>query len=348
MSAAALTLMMAAHSAHAQGSSCGSNCSWSYNSSTRTLTITGTGAMSNNWTRINNAPWYSHHLYVTSVVIVGVTSIGNSAFYNFTALTQVTIPNSVTSIGYEAFYKCTALTQVTIPNSVTSIDVGAFATCTALTQVTIPNSVTSIDASAFTTCTALTQVTIGNSVTSIGGGAFSDCTGLTQVTIGNSVTSIGISAFMGCTNLTKIIALNPTPVTIVASVFSGVPKTIPLYVPSGSVSAYKAKDVWKEFQFPPSVTFNSQGGSTVATQTLEPNARAVKPTDPTRNDGYSFCGWYREATCVNEWDFNTAVTGDITLYAKWMLDKITVTYKCVGVGCNTAFGEKKEDVYRNP
>ena len=65
------------------------------------------------------------------------------------------------------------------------------------------------------------------------------------------------------------------------------------------------------------VTFNSNGGSTVASQTLKYNEMATKPTDPTRS-GYTFAGWYTEnEKLANKYDFATPVTKDITLYAKW-------------------------------
>ena len=65
------------------------------------------------------------------------------------------------------------------------------------------------------------------------------------------------------------------------------------------------------------VTFNSNGGSTVASQTVKYNEMATKPTDPTRS-GYTFAGWYTEnEKLANKYDFATPVTKDITLYAKW-------------------------------
>lgn len=65
------------------------------------------------------------------------------------------------------------------------------------------------------------------------------------------------------------------------------------------------------------VTFDSQGGSAVDSATVEYGSTVNKPTDPTRTD-YAFVGWYEEAACTNEWDFeNDTVTADITLYAKW-------------------------------
>ena len=64
------------------------------------------------------------------------------------------------------------------------------------------------------------------------------------------------------------------------------------------------------------VTFNSNGGSAVATQTVAHGSKATKPADPTK-DGYTFEGWYSNSACTTAYDFNSAVTTDLTLYAKW-------------------------------
>ena len=64
------------------------------------------------------------------------------------------------------------------------------------------------------------------------------------------------------------------------------------------------------------VTFDSNGGSSVPSQTVEKNAKATPPTDPTRN-GYTFDGWYTTASGGQKFDFNTTITGNITLYAHW-------------------------------
>jgi len=179
-------------------------------------------------------------------VSYSVTSIRYEAFSSCSGLTSVTIPNSVTSIGYQAFWGCSGLTSVTIPNSVTSIGRAAFLLCSSLTSVTIPNSVTSIGIEAFSSCSGLTSVTIPNSVTSIGDHAFRDCTSLTSVTIPNSVTSIGCQAFYYCTGLTSITCEAITPPTLGSYVFSSVDRSIPLYVPAGSISAYQSAD-WKYY-----------------------------------------------------------------------------------------------------
>ena len=64
------------------------------------------------------------------------------------------------------------------------------------------------------------------------------------------------------------------------------------------------------------VTFNSNGGSAVATQTVAHGSKATKPADPTK-DGYTFEGWYSNSACTTAYDFNSAVTANITVYAKW-------------------------------
>ena len=63
------------------------------------------------------------------------------------------------------------------------------------------------------------------------------------------------------------------------------------------------------------VTFNSNGGSTVPSQTVKYNETANKPDDPTKS-GYTFDGWYDEEL-KNAYNFGTPVTRNITLYAKW-------------------------------
>lgn len=75
----------------------------------------------------------------------------------------------------------------------------------------------------------------------------------------------------------------------------------------------------------PIVSFNKNGhGTAPASQTVELNGKAVKPADPTA-EGYVFRGWYTTAACTTEFDFNTPIAADTTLYAKW--DEIyTVTF----------------------
>ena len=222
--------------------SCGPNVTYSLDTETRVLTISGTGAMKD-YSK-SGAPWYSrNNSYIERVVIEdGVTTIGDYSFEWCYRLSSVSIPNSVTSIGEHAFENCTLyLSSVTIGNSVTSIGEYAFNGCSRLSSITIGNSVKSIGSAAFEDCSALTAVhytgdeagwceirfddyeanplyyahnlyidntlvtdlVIPESVTEIKDYAFSGCS-VTQVTIGNSVTSIGDYAFCKCSGLSSV------------------------------------------------------------------------------------------------------------------------------------------------
>ena len=68
------------------------------------------------------------------------------------------------------------------------------------------------------------------------------------------------------------------------------------------------------------VTFDSDGGSEVASQAVESGKTATKPTDPTKT-GYSFNGWYNGDTAF---DFAAAIEGDVTLKAKWLTAEVFV------------------------
>ena len=65
-----------------------------------------------------------------------------------------------------------------------------------------------------------------------------------------------------------------------------------------------------------SVTFNSNDGSDIDSQTVHYGDTVAEPTAPTKN-GYTFAGWYSDEGLVSAYDFSTTVTSDITLYAKW-------------------------------
>ena len=64
------------------------------------------------------------------------------------------------------------------------------------------------------------------------------------------------------------------------------------------------------------VKFDTNGGNTITSQTVTSNSKAAEPTKPTK-DGYIFDGWYTDSEFTSEYDFDTKVTKNITLYAKW-------------------------------
>jgi len=80
---------------------------------------------------------------------------------------------------------------------------------------------------------------------------------------------------------------------------------------------YKSTSANATINVTAAVTFESNGGSAVASQTISTeNGTATKPDDPTK-DGYTFGGWYTDAALTTAYEFSTPVTVNTTLYAKW-------------------------------
>ena len=64
------------------------------------------------------------------------------------------------------------------------------------------------------------------------------------------------------------------------------------------------------------VTFEANGGSGVASQTVESGQKAQEPAVPTK-EGFTFAGWYTDRELTKAYDFGSGVTASLTLYAKW-------------------------------
>ena len=75
------------------------------------------------------------------------------------------------------------------------------------------------------------------------------------------------------------------------------------------------------------LTFESNGGSAVASQTVKYSDEAVftEPGTPVKGH-YTFAGWYTDPELNIPYDFVTRVTGDLTLYAKWTPQTYQVTF----------------------
>jgi len=79
------------------------------------------------------------------------------------------------------------------------------------------------------------------------------------------------------------------------------------------------------------VTFDAQGGSpTPPTQSVTAGSKATQPpTNPTRA-GYTFAGWYTSTSYSIQWNFNSNVTANMTLYARWTANAYTIAYSANG------------------
>jgi len=95
---------------------------------------------------------------------------------------------------------------------------------------------------------------------------------------------------------------------------------------TGNITLYAQWDVNYH-----TVNFNANDGSPAPNQqTIAYGGKVVRPSAITKT-GYGFGGWYKEADCINQWDFTSnTVNDDITLYAKWDMNYYTVKFNTNG------------------
>ena len=212
-----------------------------------------------------NASMFMGCTSLKSVVLpYSITSISANTFNGCSNLVSYGDVDHITSIGDYAFSDCTSLTTAKFGKFLTStgnkLGVGAFSGCTSLTNINyyIENGYVqpddchalNIPNNCFKGCTSLkgsngkTQLDIyGN----VGAASFSGCTSLKKVSLSNSVTSIGSNAFNGCTILENVTINRTTPPALGTNAFANTPNNLVIYVPSGSVNAYKAESGWSVY-----------------------------------------------------------------------------------------------------
>lgn len=275
-----------------------------------------------------------------------VTMIDHAAFHD-SAVTSVTIPDSVTSIPDDAFGFCSQLTNISIPNSVTFIGFSAFNSCTSLKSITLPSSLSTIQSYAFYNCGNLETIRIPVSVTFIGNYAFAGCPSSMTVTYPGSKTQWDaitkgsnndvLENNLICAVLEATFTADGTTLAPAQTIDRGGKFTEPAKPPKENhtfagwyngdekfdfdADTTKAPNVlnlvakWDINKY--TVQFVSDHGS-FADQTIEhgETIKTDKLTIP-EVDGYTFGGWYADEDRTIEFDFNTPITGDTKVYAKW-------------------------------
>lgn len=252
-----------------------------------------------------------------------VTAINNAAFPN-SAVTSVTIPDSVTSIPDAAFVNCSQLTNISIPNSVTYIGFSAFDGCASLKSITLPSSLRTIGNSAFAGCPSLMTVTYPGSKTqwdAIAKGSNNDV----------------LENKLVCNQLEATFTADGKTFAQPQTIDRGGKFTEPAKPPKENHTFAGWYNGDKEFKFDADTTnapnvlnlvakwdinkytvkFVSEHGS-FEDQTIE-HGKPIgtdKPTIPTV-EGFTFDGWYADENRTIEFDFNTPITGDTKVYAKW-------------------------------
>ena len=305
-------------------------------------------------TEIGDCAFYNCDGLISATIEEGVQSTGADMFYGCDNLATVKLPESLTTIADGSFAFCSNLNHVKIPASVTYIGNSAFSNCTSLSEITLQDGVKTIGADAFFYCRELTSITLPGSVTDIGKEAFYYCDELASITIPENVTTIKSGTFDYCSKL-KSITL-PAGLTSFEDDLTGCPAGYfratdlnpdgsYIYTPDGAIYFNNDRDhagnllknpvlAGRNFLCLCHVTFDAKGGKTdydkvpvyETEKITETKANDLKATDldainhPTRA-GYNFTGWYTDTDGKQLFNVkDTAITEDITLYARWEFD----------------------------
>lgn len=223
------------------------------------------------------------------------------AFQNGTQFVSIDLSGVKSATTLHALFKgCTNLQSVTFANDFDTSSVAEmreiFTNCTSLTEVDI----SSFDTDSVQTTEAM----------------FYCCTNLTTIYASNSFvipnTAYGEFMFNECNSL---VGGNGTKFSDLKIVDASVAR-----IDEGPKSAAPGYFTYKAPSNSVTVTFNTMGGSAIASQTLASGSYAARPKTPLK-DNFVFDGWYTDSDYNNPFDITaTPIVSDITLYAKWELN----------------------------
>lgn len=255
--------------------SCGKNVTYSFDKETGTLTVSGTGDMTNYGltTGTDSASPFKNNADIKSVVIgSGVTSIGSEAFEKCYNLSSLTISDTVTYIGRRAFFNCESLNSITIPDGVIRIGEHAFeGTGYYNTAENWENNALYIGKALIAggrngeyrmsdyiyegEVEGIYAVKPGTKV--IADWAFYQCKKLTGITLPESLKAIGSDVFRDCSSLTEVVipegvaSINGDCFINCTSLKS---VTIPNSVTNIAYGAFKGCSVLEHLKLPDSLT----------------------------------------------------------------------------------------------
>ena len=279
-----------------------------------------------------------------------IESIGDGAFLECTELGEVELPASIISIGTAAFLGCAKWETVKLGNSVVSIGENAFALCKNLKSVTIPSSVQTIGAHAF----------------SFGpGGEGKQLVELHYT--GTQEQWDGLAKKYDFENINPLL-YKPKNFDCAHTVSfdyggkaEGTSKVVEyegIVTPPDNPKAdgyrfegwYTQENGGEPFDFNQEITedvkvyahwskvetnhtvyFNCGGKAEGSTKVVQNGEKVTPPANP-KADGYRFEGWYTQENGGELFNFNQAITEDVTVYAHWSEVKPdpTVSFDCGG------------------
>ena len=228
----------------------------------------------------------------TSIDGADVTGFSGFNFSGFTILETMAFFDNTIIDSAPVLQGCSSFKHLNIKDSLNTINT--------IYQDKTPTSMVHIPEYSFAG-TAIENLTL-TSVTSIGNNAFKECGSLKDVYVSSTLNTIGKQVFYNCSSMAHLW-------------FDGT---------EAQWNAVSKDNQWRTGaanfteHWRCTVTFDANGhGTAPAAQTVWCKYdKATEPTAPTAPLS-TFQGWYTDAACTNQWNFNTVVTGDMTLYAKW-------------------------------
>ena len=267
----------------------GDNITWTIDYNTNVLTLTGSGRMED-YLDGGSCPWSVDMSHTKQIVIDNnITYIGNYAFYGHEQVKgTLDLPDKLEGIGECAFNYCKWYnSELAFPETLKTIGDSAFAY---FATMNIP-----------------------------------DKPSLT-LTFPKSVNSVGANAFQGYSaGVDRVYIKNPA--MVMGENCLGDSKTLKIFGAAGSTAETYAKNhglaffEWDGISTHYTVTFDSNGGSAIASQQVQIGDKATEPDAPVKA-GYYFEGWFLGD---EKYDFREAVHKDITLTARWA--EVTVAGK---------------------
>ena len=138
-----------------------------------------------------------------------------------------------------------------------------------------------------------------------------------NVVIGKNVTKAVVVLEEG--SISRIVNNSLNSITVMRN------GNVPIEVKSGASQVFDGKENASkpEKEIVPieafTISFETNGGSGVPNQTVEKGKNIIKPVDPVW-DGFVFKGWYYDQSLKHPYDFNSAVSDNLTLYSKWRVE----------------------------
>ena len=240
-------------------------------------------ASSSNWLE-SDAAFQENENLVKATFEKGTTAIQDRIFFGCTALRIIDIPDEVEYIGPGAFAGCEALTELKLPASLKVLNNRLFRGCP-IRALEIPAGVQEIEGSALLgtnigkltvnpanrvfdsrdNCNAIVRTAnntivaaangafIPESIDSIAAEAFNELEGIRSLTLPANLKHVAYGGFMNLTSLTLIISQIEKPAGVLEegafeSWWSDPHKVATLYVPAGTLAAYRADEQWNLFQ----------------------------------------------------------------------------------------------------